>query len=52
MTISEQELEIFSRQLILKELDEKTFNFIHKQHEVIIGMGAGSITKWMREITL
>ncbi len=39
MTISEQELEIFSRQLILKEFDEKTFNYIQKQHVIIIGMG-------------
>ena len=39
MTISEQELEIFSRQLILKEFDEKTFDFIQKQHVIIIGMG-------------
>ena len=39
MIISEQEFQIFSRQLILKEFDEKTFNFIQKQHVVIIGMG-------------
>ena len=39
MNISEQEFQIFARQLILKEFDEKTFNFIQKQHVVIIGMG-------------
>ena len=39
MTISEQELQIFSRQLILKEFDSKTFDFIQKQHVIIIGMG-------------
>ena len=39
MSISEQEFQIFSRQLILKEFDEKTFDFIQKQHVVIIGMG-------------
>ena len=39
MNISEQEFQIFSRQLILKEFDEKTFDFIQKQHVVIIGMG-------------
>ena len=39
MTISEQEFQIFSRQLILEEFDEKIFNFIQKQHVVIIGMG-------------
>ena len=39
MNISDQELQIFSRQLILKEFDEKQFNFIQKQHVIIIGMG-------------
>ena len=39
MNISEQEFQIFARQLILKEFDEKTFDFIQKQHVVIIGIG-------------
>ena len=39
MNISDQELQIFSRQLILKEFDENKFNFIQKQHVIIIGMG-------------
>ena len=39
MNISDQELQIFARQLILKEFDEKTFNFIQQQHVIIIGMG-------------
>ena len=39
MNISEQEFQIFARQLILKEFDEKIFDFIQKQHVVIIGMG-------------
>ena len=39
MNISEQEFQIFARQLILKEFDEKIFEFIQKQHVVIIGMG-------------
>ena len=39
MNISEQEFQIFSRQLILKEFDEKTFDYIQKQHVFIIGIG-------------
>ena len=39
MSISDQQLEIFSRQLILKEFNDKVFQFIQKQHVVIIGMG-------------
>ena len=39
MNISEQEFQIFARQLILKEFDEKTFDYIQKQHVFIIGIG-------------
>ena len=39
MTITEQELQIFSRQLILKDFSEKNFEFIQQQHVTIIGVG-------------
>ena len=39
MTITEEELEIFSRQLILSEFDEKSFNEIQNTKISIIGMG-------------
>ena len=39
MSISKKELELFSRQLILEEFNEKNFNFIQKQHVIIIGIG-------------
>ena len=39
MNISEQELQIFSRHLILKEFNEKSFNFLQKQKITIIGLG-------------
>ena len=37
--ITEQELKIFSRQLILKDFNEKNFEFIQQQHVVIVGIG-------------
>ena len=37
--ITEKELKIFSRQLILNDFNEKNFNFIQKQHLIIIGIG-------------
>ena len=39
MNISEQELKIFSRQLIMKDFNEKNFEFIQRQNVIIIGMG-------------
>ena len=39
MNISEQELQIFSRHLILKEFDEKSFNNLQKQKITILGLG-------------
>ena len=39
MTISEDELRIFSRQLILKEFSEKNFKYIQKQNVIIVGVG-------------
>ena len=39
MNISEQELQIFSRHLILKEFNEKSFKFLQKQKITIIGLG-------------
>ena len=39
MIITEQELQIFSRQLILKDFSEKNFKFIQKQNVVIVGVG-------------
>ena len=39
MSISEQELQIFSRHLILKEFNEKSFNYLQKQKITIIGLG-------------
>ena len=39
LTLTEQELQIFSRQLILKDFNEKNFEFIQKQHIAIIGVG-------------
>ena len=39
MGISYQELQIFSRQLILNEFKEKNFDTLQKKHIVIIGMG-------------
>ena len=37
--ITEQELKIFSRQLILKDFNEKNFEIIQQQHVIIIGVG-------------
>ena len=39
MSISEQELEIFSRHLILKEFNEKSFNNLQQQKVTIVGLG-------------
>ena len=39
MTITEQELQIFSRQLILRDFSEESFEFIQQQHVAIIGVG-------------
>ena len=39
MNISEQELQIFSRHLILKEFNEKSFNNLQKQKITIVGLG-------------
>jgi len=39
MKISEQELKIFSRHLILKEFNEKFFNKLQKQSVTIVGLG-------------
>ena len=39
MSITEQELKLFSRQLILKEFDTKIFESIQKQHIIIVGLG-------------
>lgn len=39
LNITDQELNIFSRQLILKEFSEKKFEVIQNQHITIIGMG-------------
>ena len=39
LIITEQELEIFSRQLILKDFNEKNFDLIRQQHVIIIGVG-------------
>ena len=39
MSISNQELEIFSRHLILNEFKEKSFNNLQKQKITIIGLG-------------
>ena len=39
MNISEQELQIFSRHLILKEFNEKSFNYLQEQKITIIGLG-------------
>jgi len=39
MTITEEELEIFSRQLILKDFNEKIFNELQKKEVSIIGLG-------------
>ena len=39
MNISDQELELFSRQLILKEFNNKIFKAIQKKHIVIVGIG-------------
>jgi len=39
MIISEQELQIFSRHLILKEFKDKLFNKFRKQNITIVGMG-------------
>ena len=39
MIISEQELVLFSRQLILKEFDDKVFESLQKQHLIIVGIG-------------
>ena len=39
LIITEQELQIFSRQLFLKDFSEKDFEFIQKQHVVLVGIG-------------
>ena len=39
MTIADEELEIFSRQLILKDFDEKSFNKLQNQTISIVGIG-------------
>ena len=39
MNITDQELQIFSRQLILNEFKEKNFDKLQKKHIIIIGMG-------------
>ena len=39
MNVSEQELEIFSRHLILKEFNERAFKKLQKQNIVLIGLG-------------
>ena len=39
MSISKKELELFSRHLILKEFNEKNFNFIQKQRITLVGVG-------------
>ena len=39
MTISEQELQIFSRHLILKEFNEKFFQNLQQQKIIIVGLG-------------
>ena len=39
MTITDIELKIFARQIILKELSEKNFEQIQSQNVIIIGMG-------------
>lgn len=39
MNISEQELQIFSRHLILKEFNEKLFNDLQKKKITIVGLG-------------
>ena len=39
MNISEQELQIFSRHLILKEFNEKLFNNLQKKKITIVGLG-------------
>ena len=39
MIINNEELEIFSRQLILKEFNEKSFNKLQNKKVSIIGMG-------------
>ena len=39
MTITDEELEIFSRQLILKDFDEKSFNKLQNQTISIVGIG-------------
>ena len=39
MNINEEELEIFSRQLIIKDFDELSFNIFQKKTISIIGLG-------------
>ena len=39
MKINEEELEIFSRQLILSEFNEKAFNFLQNKTVSIVGIG-------------
>lgn len=39
MTMTDEELEIFSRQLILKDFDEKSFNKLQNQTISIVGIG-------------
>ena len=39
MNITEEELEIFSRQLILKDFKEEKFNELQKKEISIIGLG-------------
>ena len=39
MSINDEELEIFSRQIILKEFNEKQFNKLQKKNITIVGLG-------------
>ena len=39
MTVNEEELEIFSRQLILNDFNEKSFNKLQNKEVSIIGLG-------------
>ena len=39
MSINDEELEIFSRQIILKEFNEKKFNELQKRNIAVVGLG-------------
>jgi Dinucleotide-utilizing enzymes involved in molybdopterin and thiamine biosynthesis family 2 len=39
MSINDEELEIFSRQIILKEFNEKKFNELQKKNITVVGLG-------------